>query len=453
MALALVETTILLLSPYLAYWLRFQGAVYQAEDGLGQFTKAIVFAFIVSACLVAMGLYDRRSRAVFSGVLLRILLSFFIAFLTLAMLFYALPSLFVGRGVLVFGFVIAFLGIFITRLLFDRYIADNDTAKRRILVLGTGERAAAIDKLLRRKGDRRAFHIEGYIALSQANNEVSPEKVVAHDAPLVDLVKRYGADELVIAMDDSREGFPMEEILECKMTGTEVIDLLSFFEQQSGKILIGQLKPSWLIFSDGFHVGEIKAVMKRIFDLFASVMLLILTWPIMIIAAIAIKIEGGFRQPALYLQQRVGENGRPFNVAKFRSMVIDAEKDGKPRWAEDNDWRITRVGAVIRKLRIDELPQIFNVFKGEMSFVGPRPERPQFVKELADSIPYYNERHRVKPGITGWAQVCYPYGASQQDSLEKLQYDLYYVKNFSIFLDLMIIFQTVQVILWGKGAR
>ena len=453
MFLGMVEAAILILSFNLAHILRFPGGVIQVENGTDQYLKAIVFTVVVCSSLMAMGLYDRHSREAFSGVLLRLVLGFIGAFVILAMLFYAMPFLFMGRGVLVLEFLFSFLGIFISRLIFSRYFSDSNAGKRQIMVLGVGEKAATIDRLLRRKGDRRTFHIVGYVALAQEERVVRSEDIIEYDMPLSDLAKRCKVDELVVAMDDSRVGFPMKEVLDCKMRGIEVIDLLSFFEEQSGKILINQLKPSWLIFSDGFHVGKIKAVIKRMFDLFACLILLSITWPVMIIVTIAIAIEGKFRHPVLYLQQRIGENGRVFNVVKFRSMSVDAEKDGKACWAVDNDCRVTRVGAIIRKLRIDELPQIFNVLKGDMSFVGPRPERPQFVSELADNIPYYKERHRVKPGITGWAQICYPYGASQNDAMEKLQYDLYYVKNFSIFLDLMVIFQTAQVVLWGKGAR
>lgn len=219
-----------------------------------------------------------------------------------------------------------------------------------------------------------------------------------------------------------------------------------------GKIKLDVLDPSWMFLSDGFRGGAVRAYLKRLFDITLAVLLLPLLLPLMLLVAVAVFIEGGLRGPILYRQVRVGENGRPFQIVKFRSMKTDAEKDGA-QWATRNDARVTRVGAVIRKVRLDELPQILNVLRGNMSFVGPRPERPEFVEQLAEKIPYYNERHRVKPGLTGWAQICYQYGASQEDAFEKLQYDLYYVKNYSLLLDLMILVQTVEVVLMGKGAH
>ena len=216
---------------------------------------------------------------------------------------------------------------------------------------------------------------------------------------------------------------------------------------------MNDLHPSWLIFSDGFLQNPIRLLSKRVFDLVASSALLLVTAPVMLMAAVAILIESGSRGPIIYRQTRVGQGGKPFRLMKFRSMVVDAEQDGVAQWAQKGDSRVTRVGCCMRKTRIDELPQIFNVFKGDMSFVGPRPERPEFVEKLSEKIPFYLARHRVKPGITGWAQICYPYGASEEDAIQKMQYDFYYVKNHSWFLDLMILLNTVEVVLWGKGAR
>lgn len=244
---------------------------------------------------------------------------------------------------------------------------------------------------------------------------------------------------------------PVADLLDCKLKGIRVLELSSFFERENGHLQLDSLNASWMILGDGFHQGMLRDTIKRMFDVVASLILLSVTLPFMILAALAIKFES--TGPVFYRQERVGQHGRPFTIFKFRSMRADAEQDGKPRWAQANDDRTTRVGRFIRKTRIDELPQIFNVFMGDMSFVGPRPERPYFVAELNQQIPYYGVRHTIKPGITGWAQVRHEYGASVEDAIEKLQYDLYYVKNHSLFLDLMILFQTVQVVLWGKGAR
>jgi sugar transferase (PEP-CTERM system associated) len=278
-------------------------------------------------------------------------------------------------------------------------------------------------------------------------------KIVRLNGSLVEYTKQNMIDEIVVAVDDRRRRLPLEEILDCKMSGVHICDLATFFERETGKIKLDIINMSWLIFSDGFLVGSGRDIVKRTFDILSSLAVLAVTWPLVIGTALAVWLEARGRGPIFYKQIRTGQNGAPFNVIKFRSMRTDAEKDGVARWATANDNRVTRVGKFIRKTRLDELPQLFNVLRGDMSFVGPRPERPEFVKQLSASIPYYAERHRVKPGVTGWAQVCYPYGASEQDAFEKLQYDLYYVKNFSLFMDLMILLQTAEVVLWGKGAR
>jgi sugar transferase (PEP-CTERM system associated) len=244
---------------------------------------------------------------------------------------------------------------------------------------------------------------------------------------------------------------PLRELLDCKLAGVTVNDLSSFFERMRGQVRLDSLRASWLIYGDGFRQGIGRTVVKRVFDVVAASVLLVVTAPVMLLAAIAIALESGF--PVIYRQERVGQGGRTFKVLKFRSMRLDAEADGKPRWATNSDDRITRVGHFMRKTRIDELPQIFNVLHGDMSFVGPRPERPYFVDQLTDQIPFYAARHSVKPGITGWAQVRYSYGASVDDAVQKLQYDLYYVKNHTLFLDLLVLVQTVRVVLTGDGAR
>ena len=280
---------------------------------------------------------------------------------------------------------------------------------------------------------------------------VEPENILALDKNLLAIADDEDIDEIVIAPDDRRGNINFGAILDCKIAGYHVVDLLSFFEREAGLLPVNILQPGWLVYSDGFRLAGMAQVFKRWFDVFASLTLLIVTWPFFLLTTLAIIIESGWGAPVLYRQVRVGLNGQPFSVIKFRSMRTDAEKDGKARWAQVNDDRITRVGKFIRKVRIDELPQLYNVLKGEMSFVGPRPERPEFVSSFSETIPFYAERHRVKPGITGWAQLCYPYGSSYEDAIEKLQYDLYYIKNYSSFLDLLIMLQTVEVVLWGKG--
>jgi sugar transferase (PEP-CTERM system associated) len=244
----------------------------------------------------------------------------------------------------------------------------------------------------------------------------------------------------------------MHELLECRLSGIDVLELPSFLERETGKVRLDVLNPSWIIFGDGFRASPLQRVLERGFDLVASFGLLLIALPVMALAVLGIKLEDGFAAPVFYRQRRVGQHGEVFEVLKFRSMGIDAEKGGA-QYATTNDPRVTRLGGFMRKTRIDELPQLINVLRGDMSFVGPRPERPEFVCQLEERIPYYRERHTVKPGITGWAQLCYPYGSSEKDTVEKLQYDLYYVKNRSLLFDLAILVQTVEVVLWGKGAR
>jgi sugar transferase (PEP-CTERM system associated) len=268
----------------------------------------------------------------------------------------------------------------------------------------------------------------------------------------MDLVHRLKANEIVVAVTERRGGaMPLRELLDCKLRGVRVYDLAGYFEQTLGQIRLDALYAGWLIFGEGFSQGGMRTMIKRVFDIFCAVVLLTLAAPVMLLAALAILIDSGF--PILYRQERVGEHGRLFNVIKFRSMRHDAEKDGTPRWATAKDNRVTRVGRIIRKTRIDELPQLFSVLTGEMSLVGPRPERPFFVDQLTKQIPFYAVRHSVKPGVTGWAQVRYHYGASVEDAAEKLQYDLYYVKNHTLMLDLVVLFETVGVVLMAKGAR
>jgi sugar transferase (PEP-CTERM system associated) len=281
---------------------------------------------------------------------------------------------------------------------------------------------------------------------------VPAHRILPIDDTLPALARRLGVDEIVVALTERRAGsMPLRQLLDCKVAGVKVHDLNTHFEKTLGQIRIDYLNASWLIFGDGFNQGLWRTAVKRVFDLFCATILLVLSLPVMLATAVLIKLESP--GPVLYRQVRTGLHGRSFSIAKFRSMRNDAEKDGKPVWAAANDARVTRVGAVIRRLRIDELPQLFNVLLGEMSLVGPRPERPYFVEQLTQEIPFYALRHSVKPGVTGWAQVRYPYGATVEDSQEKLQYDLYYVKNHTLFLDLLVLMETVSVVLTGKGAR
>lgn len=412
--------------------------------------SALIYALVMTLSMIAIGLYQARLREGILGFLLRLSAALFLGTVALSLVFYLFPSLFLGRGVLLLAEVISFAGIALIRNVI--YFSGSSIFKKNILVLGAGERAASITEL-RRKSDQVGFKIIGYVHVRGEKDIVDIKKVIFLNLSILDFCIDNNIDEIVIAINDRRKTLPMSELLDCKMSGVDIVDILQFFERETSKLKLDHLHPSYLLYSDGFQQGIARQNIKRFFDVIVSGLFLLLTWPIMGLTALLIMLESGFGQPILYRQVRVGEDGRPFQVLKFRSMQTDAEKDGKAQWAVKNDTRITKVGGFIRKVRIDELPQIFNVFKGNMSFVGPRPERPEFVGELSDKIPYFNERHRIKPGITGWAQLSYPYGASEKDSLEKLQYDLYYVKNHSLFLDFIILLQTVEVILFSRGAR
>ena len=346
--------------------------------------------------------------------------------------------------------LVALLGSAAVRLFFH-LLRNHGFFKPRVLVLGTGSRVA---KLVEGEQSHQNHVVVGYVERQAGAPHVPLERLLptVPGESLMSMVDKHKITQIVVAIRDRRDGGVLVgELLECRMRGIAVTELSTFFEREYQQVLLDSLNPSWMVLGEGFRQGMFRTAVKRLFDLVASGMLLLITLPIMLIAAVCIVVESGM--PVFYRQERVGEGGKVFTIYKFRSMNNAAEGDGKPRWATANDDRTTRVGRIIRKLRIDELPQIINVFQGDMSFVGPRPERPYFVDQLKEKIPYYAMRHEVKPGITGWAQVRYPYGASLDDAMQKLQYDLYYVKNHTLFLDLVILFSTVEVVLWGKGAR
>ncbi len=448
--LALVEAFVFFMAPW-------EAAVLASYAGLPMdpaarfWERGLVFAAVMFLSMTAMGLYNARQRSRLSGVLARVAASVFGGAMLIAILAYLVPPLGITRSALVLSCTLAFAGSFIVRTVFDKLV-NEDVFKRRVLVYGAGRRAASIARL-RRRSDRRGFIIVGYIpAEGDEHSDVPKSQTIAGDVDLLHVCTAQEVDEIVVAMDDRRRQFPMDQLLECRLEGVEIVDLVTFLERETGKVRLDVLNPSWMIFSEGFRQGRIHVTLERAFDVAASLVLLTLALPVMIITALAIKLTEGPRASIFYRQVRVGQYGRPFRLLKFRSMREDAERDGA-QWAQKNDSRVTRIGAFIRLTRIDELPQILNVLRGEMSFVGPRPERPEFVEKLNERIPYYRERHSIKPGITGWAQLCYPYGSSEQDAQEKLQYDLFYVKNHSLLFYIAILVQTVEVIVWRKGAR
>ena len=449
--LALAEAGILFVSVYAAVVFAV-GGIELFEDTTGPIApKAAILSVVMIVSLIAMGLYQFHQRVYYHEVIVRILVGVAIGSAFLAAAYYVFPSLNLQPRIAATAVVSSLGFLLLLRYFFIRSV-DENIFRRRTLIYGAGDKAGAIFDL-KRRADRRGFLIVGTIpAPGDTHCNETCSRLEKHKT-LSQVALETDADEIVIAMDDRRQNLPIRELLDAKLRGVDVIDLIEFLERETGKIEIDLVNPAYLIFSQGFRHGRVARAMKRMFDVVVAVLSLIAGAPIMLVAAIAIKLEDGMDAPVIYRQTRVGKNGNPFNVLKFRSMRVDAEKDGKAVWAQKDDPRITRVGACLRKMRIDELPQIFNVLGGSMSIVGPRPERPEFVEQLLQEIPYYAERHSVKPGVTGWAQLRFTYGASKEETSEKLRYDLYYVKNHSLVLDLMIILQTAEVILWGKGAR
>jgi sugar transferase (PEP-CTERM system associated) len=435
----------------LAVYVRFGADLTAFGDVYGPlWPRALVFSVVMVVCLAAFGLYSARQRARTIGIVLRVVAAMVAGVAVTAVVWYVVPALRVGRGVMILASVASIVAVAVTRTVFGRLVHE-DVFKRRVLVYGSGQGATSIAEL-RRRSDRRGFVLVGFVKADGEARAV-PVKTLDPTLGLFELCVRHEVDEIVVAMDDRRRQFPLRELLECRLAGVDVTELLTFLERETGRVRLDVLNPSWLIFGPGFRRDPLRLFSSRTLDIVASLLILMVSLPVMILSALAILVEDGWRGPVFYRQARVGGAGRSFALLKFRSMRPDAETDGQPRWAAKDDPRVTRVGAVMRKLRIDELPQILNVLRGNMSLVGPRPERPQFVTDLAQKIPYYVERHCVKPGITGWAQLCYPYGSSEQDAIEKLQYDLYYIKNNSFLFDLSILLQTVEVVFMGKGAR
>lgn len=451
--LAMLEVALLTLCVKLASQLR-----YIADEpsliGFSEYVwpRALLFALVIAAGMAALGLYQAHLRETWFGLLARQAVGFVFGGIALIVIYYVFPLAYIGRSVFGIALVFGFVVIAAFRVVFTRLV-DTEALKRRVLVLGAGRRAALILQRMRRRSDRRGFSIVGFVRMGEEAVVVPEDRLLVLDGPLRVWAQRLEIDEIVVGPDDRRDGLPMEALLDCKQAGVAITDLATFFERESGKVKLSLIEPSWLVFSDGFDSSPLRLAVKRVFDVVTALIVLALTWPLMLLVALAIRLESGKGQPILYRQERVGERGEVFALAKFRSMRTDAERDGVARWATKNDDRVTRVGRIIRKTRLDELPQLVNVLRGEMSLVGPRPERPQFVQELAEKIRYYNLRHSVKPGLAGWAQLRYPYGASEEDATEKLKYDLFYVKNHNLLFDLMILIQTVEVVLFGRGAR
>ncbi len=449
--LIIVEFFVLYGSVYLGVELRFLDGTLEDKLLLEPLMpKALLFATAMWLAMTAMGLHTRNVVDDFAGMMIRIALSFGLGFLGSILVFYVYPELLLGRGVLAFSMLTAFFGILISRTIYQK-IDKHRIFRRRILVLGTGDKAKILEGI-NDSAQQRGQEIVGYVSIDTNTPKVAEESILKVKTTLLELAEENDIDEIVLAMDDRRQGFPINGLLECKMRGIFVRDLVHFLERIRGHIELEVLHPSVVIFSSGFTKAVSPGGGKRLFDVMASLMLLIVASPVIVLTFIVIWLSSLGRDPVFYRQIRIGLCDEPFGVLKFRSMKTDAEKDGA-QFAKKKDSRVTMIGAFIRKTRIDELPQLINVFRGDMSFVGPRPERPEFVLGFEQSIPHYALRHTVKPGITGWAQICYPYGETEEDTKNKLQFDLYYIKNYSLFLDMTILFQTVQVVFFGQGAR
>jgi sugar transferase (PEP-CTERM system associated) len=431
-------------------------AVYYSELGFTTFFsvtplflgRALVVTFVFQLCLYYFDLYDLSIIPSFSENAARITQAFGFGCIALGLVYFFFPIIIISTKIFWTSYFAICLIVSLWRFVYFR-ILERRMFTQSIVLIGTGNLAADIAEAIENKKDS-GYKIQAYIG------EDCP-KVNPHNVPcfqdnkkLLELAYLQEIEKIVLALDERRGNVPAHELIACKLMGIKIVDGVGFYEELTGKVLVEKVNPSWILFSEGFRVGRFAKMSKRLIDIAVSTAGLVVSLPITLLSALIIKLETP--GPVFYAQERVGEKGDVFRVLKFRSMRSDAEKDG-PVWAKTDDDRVTRYGKIIRKIRIDEIPQMINVLKGDMSFVGPRPERPIFVNELEKKIPYYSMRHTVKPGITGWAQVFYPYGASEEDALRKLEFDLYYIKNLTLRMDLWVIFQTVKIVLFQKGAR
>jgi sugar transferase (PEP-CTERM system associated) len=441
-ALGLTEAGILFACFYIGYFARYADLEFLAAELRAHLSSALTYVLVMMASFLALGLYERAAVGDMGVVTIRLLAAFLGGFVLLAVTFYLLPGLKIWRSGLVIATPASFALILLVRRLF-LWLVDREALSRRLLVLGDPGPIADLRACERRIG-LAPFHVVRAITLDQVPHRAND------DSWLLETCRAAGAEELVVAAVERRGRLPMPALLRCRLAGIPVYEYHDFYERWTGRVDLERLQPGWLIFNDGFGHGKVDAIAKRLFDVVLASSGLVLSAPLLLLAGLAIKLEDG--GPILFRQERVGRNGIPFEILKLRSMRLDAERDG-PRWAAVGDRRVTRVGRILRRTRIDELPQLVNVLKGEMSFVGPRPERPVFVQRIIEVLPYFAVRHQLRPGLAGWAQLNHPYAAGLEDTRVKLEYDLYYIKNRSLFLDILIIAQTLRVIVWGNGAR
>lgn len=448
MILIIGDVVISIISVYAGVYLRLYNSYAPLQDYVPILPKAIAFSvFIVFMCFF-VDLYDTEKRDGRKEILLKILFAGIFAFIAIGAFYYFVPYVQLGRGMLFLAVSISILLIFIWHIGYGLFLKMPVVAKK-ILILGTGPTANTMGKLL--NSNNNGFLLSGYVNCIGEPVHVPDNAVIGNGEGLLAIALKEKVQKIVVSLSERRGTLPVREMLNCKLQGIDVIDGPSFYEQMTGKLLIENMNPSHIIFSDGFRITSLRRYLKRIFDVFFAGISIVFSMPILLIVPVLIKLDS--RGPVLFKQRRVGEGEKEFMVYKFRTMIEGAEKATGPVWSKSGDNRITKLGRFLRKTRLDEIPQLFNVLRSDMSFIGPRPERLFFVESLKKQIPYYSERHCVKPGITGWAQVRYEYGDSIEDTIEKLRYDLYYIKYQSISLDLLILLDTIKVILFGRGGR
>lgn len=446
--LGVIDFWLLILAGELGWRVRaYQLSIDSGSIG-DRLVPLLLFAVLVQTAMVSVGVYGSDALRSMRYATARLMVAISLGIIALSVVYFLLPGHTLWRSNLFYAMMLSLALLIGVRVALGGFLGTA-AFRRRVLVLGAGQRADRLRKL----GERReaGFMIVGFVAMSAQEPVI--EEAISRDAlpNLTRFVENLGVSEVVLALEERRNALPLKDLLRIKTTGVHVNDFSTFVERETGRVDLDTVNPSWLIFSDGFASGRmLSGAVKRAFDIAASLLLLVLTAPVIAVFAVLVKLDS--KGPAFFRQTRVGLYGQSFDLIKLRSMRTDAEAGGA-QWAAKNDPRVTRIGGLIRKLRIDELPQTWTVLKGEMSFVGPRPERPEFVTGLEEELPYYAERHMVKPGITGWAQINYPYGASIEDARNKLEYDLYYAKNYTPFLDLLILLQTLRVVLWHEGAR
>jgi len=417
--------------------------------------KAGLITMVCLICLYYNDFYDLKITHNLSELVIRLLQALGVASIILAGIYYIYPGTIVSPHAYIISIIIAILLTFFWRIGYY-LVLEYGIFNQKIALMGSGDLAKNIYHEIHDKREC-GYEIKALISEINPNQELNENKpgrtiLLNNDCNLLKKeLSNLGVKKIIVALQEKRNRFPLKELLDCRVAGINVIDGNSFFETLTGKLFVEQINPGWLIYSKGFRHSHLKRVLKRMMDIIVSAVMILLFLPLIVFLVIIIKIESV--GPAFFSQERIGEKRIPYRIYKFRSMIDDAERQSGPKWAEDNDQRLTRVGKFIRQWRIDEIPQLWNVFKGEMSFVGPRPEREFFVEKLEKRIPYYGKRFTVKPGLTGWAQVSYGYGSSVEDAIEKLNYELFYIKNMSIFMDLVIILRTIKIVLFNKGAR